>query len=73
MAFSSRARQYIHWQMMDNEMKKVQQAHEKARKQGRIPQDRVASSLSEVAEVCCLLKRFVYMCVYEIYAVSDSD
>ncbi|GJJ11414.1 hypothetical protein Clacol_005647 [Clathrus columnatus] len=50
LAFSSRVRLYINWQIMDNEMKKVQQAHEKARRQGRIPQDRVASSLSEVAE-----------------------
>lgn len=32
-------------------MKKVQQAHEKARRQGKIPQDRVTGSLSEVAEV----------------------
>ncbi|KAF8586437.1 Vps5-domain-containing protein [Ramaria rubella] len=51
LAFSSRVRLYASWQNADGDLRKTQVAHDKARRQGRIPSDRLGSSLSEIAEV----------------------
>ncbi|KAF8513412.1 Vps5 C terminal like-domain-containing protein [Hysterangium stoloniferum] len=50
LAFSSRVRLYTSWQNADGDFRKTQQAYEKARRQGRIPSDRVAGSLADVAD-----------------------
>ncbi|TDL23588.1 Vps5-domain-containing protein [Rickenella mellea] len=49
-AFSSRIRCYNLWQNADSEVRRVKQAHEKARSQGRIPADRLGHSLSQIAD-----------------------
>ena len=51
LAFTSRVRLYTSWQHADSDVRKIQQAHEKARRQGRIPSDRLSISLAEIAEV----------------------
>ncbi|KAF8704715.1 Vps5 C terminal like, partial [Rhizoctonia solani] len=50
LAFASRIRLHAAWQNANAEAKRVRTAHEKARRQGRIPQDRVGMSMHEVAE-----------------------
>ena len=50
-AFSSRIRCYNQWQNAESELKRVRQVHEKARSQGRISQDRMGHSMSQVADV----------------------
>ncbi|THH07322.1 hypothetical protein EW145_g3462 [Phellinidium pouzarii] len=50
MAFSSRIRCYSRWQNAEGELWRMKQAHEKARGQGRIPQDRVGYSLVQIAD-----------------------
>ncbi|KAG8691011.1 Vacuolar protein sorting-associated protein 5 [Ceratobasidium sp. 423] len=50
LTFASRIRLHAAWQNANAEAKRVRTAHEKARRQGRIPQDRVGMSMHEVAE-----------------------
>ncbi|EJD07710.1 uncharacterized protein FOMMEDRAFT_101108 [Fomitiporia mediterranea MF3/22] len=50
MAFNSRARCHSQWQHAESELRRVKQAHEKARSQGRIPQERMSHALAQVAE-----------------------
>lgn len=50
-AFASRIRCYGQWQNAENELRRVKQSSERARNQGRTPQDRVGHSLSQIAEV----------------------
>ncbi|CAE7054761.1 unnamed protein product [Rhizoctonia solani] len=50
LTFASRIRLHAAWQNANAEAKRVRTSHEKARRQGRIPQDRVGMSMHEVAE-----------------------
>ncbi|KAJ1307074.1 hypothetical protein OPQ81_008053 [Rhizoctonia solani] len=50
LTFASRIRLHAAWQNANAEAKRVRTTHEKARRQGRIPQDRVGMSMHEVAE-----------------------
>ncbi|KAH8108328.1 Vps5 C terminal like-domain-containing protein [Phellopilus nigrolimitatus] len=50
MAFASRVRCHALWQNAEGELRRVKQVHEKARSQGRIPQDRVGHSLVQIAD-----------------------
>ncbi|KAB5589577.1 Sorting nexin-1 protein [Ceratobasidium theobromae] len=50
LTFASRIRLHAAWQNANAEAKRVRTAHEKARRQGRIPQDRVGASMQEMAE-----------------------
>jgi sorting nexin-1/2 len=51
LAFASRVKAYGAWQYADSESRRIKSAHEKARKQGRIPTDRLSASLNEIGEV----------------------
>lgn len=55
MAFASRVRCHALWQNAEGELRRVKQVHEKARSQGRIPQDRVGHSLVQIADVCTIV------------------
>lgn len=50
LTFASRIRLHAAWQNANAEAKRVRTAHDKARRQGRIPQDRVGMSMHEVAD-----------------------
>ncbi|KDQ61732.1 hypothetical protein JAAARDRAFT_123601, partial [Jaapia argillacea MUCL 33604] len=50
LAFASRIRTYNNWQNADAEVRRVKQAHERNRAQGRIPPERLGHSLSLIAE-----------------------
>ncbi|KAF7794252.1 hypothetical protein EIP86_005385 [Pleurotus ostreatoroseus] len=50
MAFSSRIRTYHAWQNADSNAKRVKQAHESNRAQGKIPSDQLSRSIATVAE-----------------------
>ncbi|KAI5120370.1 hypothetical protein M0805_006892 [Coniferiporia weirii] len=50
MAFASRVRCHAQWQTTEVELRRVKQAHEKARSQGRIHQDRLGHSLAQIAD-----------------------
>ncbi|QRV74439.1 vacuolar protein sorting-associated protein 5 [Ceratobasidium sp. AG-Ba] len=50
LTFSSRIRLHAAWQNANAEAKRVRTAHEKARRQGKIPQDRVGMAMHEMAE-----------------------
>ena len=54
LAFSSRVRTYQAWQAADSDVRRVKQAHEKNRAQGRIVSERMGHSLSQIAEVLFL-------------------
>jgi len=49
-AFSSRIRVYHAWKSSENELLRIKQSHERDRAQGRISSDRLAYSLSRIAE-----------------------
>ncbi|GBE86443.1 Vacuolar protein sorting-associated protein [Sparassis crispa] len=50
MAFSSRVRTYHAWQNADSNLKRVKQAHESNRAQGKLPTDQLSRSLALVAD-----------------------
>jgi len=50
MAFSSRVRVYHAWQNADAELRRVKQAHERNRAQGKIANDRLGHSYSQIGE-----------------------
>ncbi|KAI0923926.1 hypothetical protein AcW1_006742 [Taiwanofungus camphoratus] len=50
LAFSSRIRTYHAWQNADGNLKRVKQAHEASRAQGRLPSDQLSRSLALVAD-----------------------
>lgn len=52
MAFASRVRCHAQWQSAEGELRRVKQVHERARSQGKIPQDRIGHSLAQIADVC---------------------
>ena len=52
MAFSSRVRVYHAWQNAEAELRRLKQAHERNRAQGRIATDRLGHSYSQIGEVC---------------------
>jgi len=49
-AFSSRIRVYHAWKSSENELLRIKQSHERDRALGRITSDRLAYSLSRIAE-----------------------
>lgn len=51
LAFTARVRCHAQWQSAEGELRRVKQVYEKARSQGRIPQDRVGHSFAQIAEV----------------------
>ena len=51
MAFSSRVRVYHAWQNADAELRRIKQAHERNRAQGKIATDRLGHSYSQIGEV----------------------
>jgi len=51
MAFSSRVRVYHAWQHADAELRRIKQAHERNRAQGKIATDRLGHSYSQIGEV----------------------
>ncbi|KAI0305858.1 Vps5 C terminal like-domain-containing protein [Multifurca ochricompacta] len=50
MAFSSRIRVYHAWQHADAELRRIKQAHERNRAQGKIATDRLGHSYSQIGE-----------------------
>ncbi|KAG9122842.1 Vacuolar protein sorting-associated protein 5 [Ceratobasidium sp. 392] len=50
LTFTSRIRLHAAWQNANAEAKRVRTAHEKARRQGKMPQDRVGVAMHEMAE-----------------------
>ncbi|KAG8741717.1 Vacuolar protein sorting-associated protein 5 [Ceratobasidium sp. 414] len=50
LTFTSRIRLHAAWQNANAEAKRVRTVHEKARRQGKIPQDRVGVAMHEMAE-----------------------
>ncbi|KAI9440594.1 Vps5-domain-containing protein [Lactarius indigo] len=50
MAFSSRVRVYHAWQNADAELRRIKQAHERNRAQGKIATDRLGHSYSQIGE-----------------------
>jgi len=50
MAFSSRVRVYHAWQNADAELRRIKQAHERNRAQGKIASDRLGHSYSQIGE-----------------------
>jgi sorting nexin-1/2 len=50
LAFASRVRIYHALQNAENDVRRVKQAHERNRSQGRIPPERLGSSLNQIAE-----------------------
>ncbi|KAF8597667.1 Vps5-domain-containing protein [Ceratobasidium sp. AG-I] len=50
LTFASRIRLHAAWQNANAEAKRVRTANEKARRQGKIPQDRVGAAMHEMAE-----------------------
>ncbi|KZT39373.1 Vps5-domain-containing protein [Sistotremastrum suecicum HHB10207 ss-3] len=50
LAFASRIRCHATWQAADSDVRRVRAAQEKARKQGRLPSDRLTHSLAEIQE-----------------------
>ncbi|KAL5492536.1 VPS5 [Sanghuangporus weigelae] len=50
MAFASRVRCHSQWQNAESELRRVKQSYERARNQGRIPQERTGHSLAQIAE-----------------------
>jgi sorting nexin-1/2 len=50
LAFSSRIRTSHAWKTSESDLLRTKQSHEKNRAQGRIPSDRLAHSLSQIAE-----------------------
>ncbi|KAG9095895.1 Vacuolar protein sorting-associated protein 5 [Ceratobasidium sp. UAMH 11750] len=50
LTFTSRIRLHASWQNANAEAKRVRTVHEKARRQGKIPQDRVGVAMHEMAE-----------------------
>ena len=55
MAFSSRVRVYHAWQNADAELRRIKQAHERNRAQGKIATDRLGHSYSQIGEVRAVL------------------
>ena len=55
MAFNSRVRVYHAWQNADAELRRIKQAHERNRSQGKIATDRLGHSYSQIGEVCVSL------------------
>jgi sorting nexin-1/2 len=53
MAFASRIRIHATWQAADNDVRRLKANQDKARRQGKLPSDRIAQSLAEVQEVDC--------------------
>jgi hypothetical protein len=51
MAFSSRVRVYHAWQNAEAELRRLKQAHERNRAQGKIATDRLGHSYSQIGEV----------------------
>jgi sorting nexin-1/2 len=51
MAFSSRVRVYHAWQHSEAELRRLKQAHERNRAQGKIAADRLGHSYSQIGEV----------------------
>ncbi len=66
-AFSSRIRCYARWQTAESEARRTKQAHERARNQGTLPQDRVPHSLAQIAEVGSLPYRVLGWLSHEKY------
>ncbi|KAJ6581560.1 Vps5 C terminal like-domain-containing protein [Mycena capillaripes] len=50
LAFNSRIRTYHSWRAADADLQRVKQTHERNRAQGRIPNDRIGYSLTQIAE-----------------------
>ncbi|KAJ7654400.1 Vps5 C terminal like-domain-containing protein [Mycena polygramma] len=50
LAFNSRIRTYHSWRAADADVQRVKQTHERSRAQGRIPNDRMGYSLTQIAE-----------------------
>jgi len=50
LAFTSREKVYLAWQTSELEVRRTRTAHEKAKKQGKLPSDRSGMSLAEVAQ-----------------------
>ncbi|KAL5536777.1 VPS5 [Sanghuangporus sanghuang] len=50
MAFASRVRCHSQWQNAESELRRVKQSYERARSQGRIPQERTGHALAQIAE-----------------------
>jgi sorting nexin-1/2 len=51
MAFNSRVRVYHAWQNADAELRRIKQAHERNRTQGKIGSERLGYSYSQIGEV----------------------
>ena len=72
MAFSSRVRVYHAWQNADADLRRVKQAHERNRAQGKVAaekSDRLRHSYSQIGEVRLFTLYFsapqlTYMCCY---------
>lgn len=67
MAFSSRVRVYHAWQNADAELRRIKQAHERNRAQGKIANDRLGHSYSQIGEVRLL--RSAVVVVYFAYGL----
>ncbi|KDQ19604.1 hypothetical protein BOTBODRAFT_51951 [Botryobasidium botryosum FD-172 SS1] len=50
LSFASRIRAHATWQQVDTEARRTKQSQEKFRRQGRIPSERLAASLADVAD-----------------------
>jgi len=51
LAFASRIRIHATWQTADNDVRRLKANQDRARRQGKLPNDRIAQSLAEVQEV----------------------
>jgi len=51
MAFSSRVRVYHAWQNAEAELRRLKQTHERNRAQGKVANDRLGHSYSQIGEV----------------------
>jgi sorting nexin-1/2 len=67
MAFSSRVRVYHAWQNADAELRRLKQVHERNRAQGKIANDRLGNSYSQIGEV-----RLTSLCRLQAFSITDT-